>query len=150
MFIREATEDDFDAVARVWKESWISIGNNNEIDDGVTMADLRARIPDRIAGGWSLFVAECEGRIDAMLAIEWALNHLDQVFVAPSAQGRGLGSALLAYARTLMPEEIWLSTAANNTRAREWYEREGFVLEKIEHNPKFGRDVAYYRWRAMS
>lgn len=150
MFIREATEEDFDAVARVWKESWISVGNNNEIDDAVTASDLRARIPDRIAGGWSLFVAECEGRIDAMLAIERALNHLDQVFVAPSAQGRRIGSALLAHARTLMPEEIWLSTAANNTRAREWYEREGFVLEKIEHNPKFGRDIAYYRWRAMS
>ncbi len=150
MILREATEEDFDAVARVWKESWISIGNNNEIDDAVTVADLRARIPGRIAGGWSLFVAENQGRIDAMLAIERAINHLDQVFVAPSAQGRGLGSALLAHARSLMPEEMWLSTAANNTRAREWYEREGFVLEKIEHNPKFDRDVAYYRWRAAA
>ena len=148
MIIREATEGDFDAVAKVWKESWVSIGNNYEIDDAVTMADLRARIPDSIAGGWSLFVAECEGRIDAMLAIERAINHLDQVFVAPSAQGRRIGSALLAHARMLMPEEIWLSTAANNTRARGWYEREGFVLEKIEHKPKFNRDVAYYRWRA--
>jgi ribosomal protein S18 acetylase RimI-like enzyme len=120
LIIREATEGDFDAVAKVWKESWVSIGNNNEIDDAVTMADLRARIPDRIAGGWSLFVAECEGRIDAMLAIERAINHLDQVFVAPSAQGRRIGSALLAHARMLMPEEIWLSTAANNTRARGW------------------------------
>ena len=149
MIIREATEEDFDAVARVWKESWISVGISNAIDDAVTVADLRARIPYRIAGGWSLFVAECEGRIDAMLAIECALNHLDQIFVAPSAQGRRIGSALLAHARTLMPEEIWLKTAANNTRAREWYEREGFVLEKVEYNPKFLRDDAYYRWRAF-
>lgn len=149
VIIRGATEEDFDAVAGVWKESWISIGNSNEIDNAVTAADLLARIPDRIAGGWSLFVAECEGRIDAMLAIERAINHLDQIFVSPSAQGRRIGSALLAHARKLMPEEIWLSTAANNMRARDWYEREGFILEKIEYNPNFHRDVAYYRWRAI-
>jgi len=52
------------------------------------------------------------------------LNHL---YVAPTWQGRGVGSALLEAARTGMDRlELWVFQ--RNERARAFYRRHGFVL----------------------
>ena len=144
--IRPAREADFDAVARVWLESWESTGLGATVDS--PYAELRARIPGEIATGWRLFVAESEGEIVAMLAVRPQDCHLDQIFVAPGFQGQGLGKRLLDLARRLMPREMWLRTSVGNVRAWSWYEREGFVRERLEDEPGWTQPRAYYRWRA--
>lgn len=146
--IRPAREDAFDAVTRVWMASWESTGLGAPGD--ASFDDLRARIPREIANGWSLYVAEADGDIAAMLAFRRADDHLDQLFVAPAHQGKGIGKALLAFAREAMPQTMWLRTAADNARAIAWYEREGFVREKLETHPTSGRMMAYYRWSAAA
>jgi ribosomal protein S18 acetylase RimI-like enzyme len=73
--------------------------------------------------------------------------YLDQLFVAPSHQGRSLGRTLLGFTRELLPDEIWLRCARDNEKAWRWYERENFVFERAEQDPVHGRMMKYYRWK---
>jgi GNAT superfamily N-acetyltransferase len=97
--------------------------------------------------GWSLFVADDGGRLAAMLALRLSDGCLGQLFIAPDYQGQGLGKRLLAFARELMPNEIWLRCVRENDKAWRWYEREGFVFEKEEINPMTGFMMKTYRWK---
>jgi ribosomal protein S18 acetylase RimI-like enzyme len=145
LVIRPALEAEYDAVARIWLESWESTGLSGPGDAGFEA--LRERIDREIAAGWELYVAEAGDALAAMLAIRPADHHLDQIFVAPAFKGLGVGKALLAFARTRMPDEIWLRTAVGNERAWRWYEREGFVRERVAHRPGLALPRAYYRWK---
>ena len=97
--------------------------------------------------GWSLFVADDNGRLAAMLALHLPFLYLDQLFVAPEYQGRSLGRTLLAFTRQQLPEEIYLRCVRENEKAWRWYEREGFVFEKEQVEPMTGYTMKYYRWR---
>jgi GNAT superfamily N-acetyltransferase len=143
--IRPARSDEYDEVARVWMESWVSTG----LEDGskYLLANLRARVPLEIGKGWSLYVADDDGRIAAMLALHLPDRYLDQLFVAPGYQGKGLGKQLLAFTRRHLPDEIWLRCVRENDKAWRWYEREGFVFEKEMVEPKTGFTMKCYRWK---
>jgi len=143
--IRPARAEEYDEIARVWMESWVSTGLAEA--SPFLLANLRARIRREIEDGWSLFVAEDHGTIAAMLALHVPKLYLDQLFVAPEYQGRSLGRKLLAFTRTQLPDEIWLRCARENERAWRWYEREGFVFEKEGVEPMNGLMMKYYRWK---
>ena len=76
---------------------------------------------------------------------------VDHLYVAPEAQGQGLGSALLAQAQATWPRlSLW--TFQRNWPARRFYEARGFVLLKQtdgadneEHEPD-----ALYTWLRQS
>jgi ribosomal protein S18 acetylase RimI-like enzyme len=143
--IRSARSDEYDEVARVWMESWVSTG----LEDAskFLLAQLRARVPREIENGWSLFVADDGGTLAAMLALHLPTRYLDQLFVAPAFQGRSLGRQLLGFTRSLLPDEIHLRCVRENEKAWRWYEREGFLFEKEQVEPITGRTMKYYRWR---
>jgi ribosomal protein S18 acetylase RimI-like enzyme len=143
--IRPARPDEYDEIARVWMNSWASVGIEDASDS--LLKKLRARVRMEIENGWSLYVAEDDGRLAAMLAIHVADCYLDQLFVAPEYQGNSLGRRLLAFARLQLPNEIWLRCVRENEKAWRWYEREGFVLEKEQVEPMMDRMMKYYRWR---
>ena len=143
--IRPARADEYDEVARVWMESWVSVGLEDASDS--LLAKLRARVPMEIEKGWSLYVADDNGRLAAMLAMHVSDCYLDQLFVAPEYQGDGLGRHLLAFTRQHLPDEIWLRCVRENEKAWRWYEREGFVFEKVQVDSTSGRVMKYYRWR---
>ena len=102
----------------------------------------RAFIADRIARGESvIFVAERDETSlgftqlypsfsSAAVTRLWILNDL---FVAPSARGRGVGEALLEHARRFAQETgaraLMLETATDNLTAQRLYERLGWVRE---------------------
>ena len=124
--IRPARIDEHDEIARVWMESWASVGL--EDCSNFLLAKLRARIRLEIEQGWRLFVADDRGAIAAMLALHLPKMYLDQLFVAPEYQGRGVGRKLLAFTREHLPNEIYLRCVRENEKAWRWYEREGFAL----------------------
>ena len=113
--IRPARADEYDEVARVWMESWVSTGL--EEASNFLLAKLRARVPQEVENGWSLFVADDGGRLAAMLALHLPKLYLDQLFVAPRYQGNSLGRRLLAYSRAQMPNEIHLRCVRENEKA---------------------------------
>ena len=59
--IRMARADEYDEVARVWIESWLSLGLERASEQA--FANARARIPEEIANGWSLYVVDDAGGI---------------------------------------------------------------------------------------
>jgi ribosomal protein S18 acetylase RimI-like enzyme len=142
--IRPARPDEYDEVARVWMNSWVSTGLEQPSD--FLLAKLRARVPQEIEKGWSLYVADDEGKLVAMLALHLPLRYLDQLFVAPDYQGQSLGRRLLAFTRTHLPDEIELRCVRENEKAWRWYEREGFIFEKETVEPTTGFAMKYYRW----
>ncbi len=143
--IRPARTDEYDDVAGVWMDSWVSTGLAEA--SNFLLANLRARVRREVEDGWSLFVADDRGTIAAMLALHLPKLYLDQLFVASLYQGRSLGRQLLAFTRTQMPDEIELRCVRENEKAWRWYEREGFVFEREEINPANGFMMKYYRWR---
>jgi ribosomal protein S18 acetylase RimI-like enzyme len=143
--IRPARSDEYDEIARVWMNSWVSTGLAEASD--FLLAQLRARISLEIEKGWSLFVADDNGVLAAMLALHLPKKYLDQLFVAPEYQGRSLGRTLLAFTRQHLPDEIELRCARENDKAWRWYEREGFALEKEAVEPMTGFVMKYYRWK---
>jgi GNAT superfamily N-acetyltransferase len=143
--IRLARADEYDEVARIWMESWASAGIEAASDS--LLAKLRARVPKEVERGWSLYVADDNGALAAMLALHLSDCYLDQLFVAPEYQGNGVGRQLLGFTRQLLPDEIWLRCVRENEKAWRWYEREGFVFEKEEVEPSNGFVMKYYRWK---
>ena len=146
--IRPARADEHEAIARVWMESWVSTGLAEP--SKFLLAQLRARIPNEIEKGWTLFVAEDGSRLAAMLALHLPKLYLDQLFVAPEYQGRSLGRRLLAFTRTQLPDEIFLRCVRENEKAWRWYEREGFVFETEQVEPMTGFVMKHYRWKKGS
>ena len=142
--IRPARQDEYDEVARVWMNSWVSTGLEDA--SNFLLAKLRARVPQEIEKGWSLYVADVDGAIAAMLALHLGDLYLDQLFVAPEYQRRSIGRQLLAFTRQHLPDEIWLRCVRENEKAWRWYEREGFVFEKEAVEPMTGFALKYYRW----
>jgi len=142
--IRPDRPDEYDEVARVWMVSWVSTGFEDA--SNFLLAKLRARVPMEVEKGWSLYVADDGGRLAAMLALHLPKRYLDQLFVAPDHQGRGIGRQLLAFTRRQLPDEIRLRCVRENEKAWRWYEREGFVFEKEKIEPMTGFAMKYYTW----
>jgi GNAT superfamily N-acetyltransferase len=143
--IRPARADEYDEIARVWMESWVSTGLEDA--SNFLLAKLRARIRLEIEQGWSLFVFDDSNVIAAMLALHLPKMYLDQLFVAPEYQGRGVGRGLLAFTRRHLPNEIYLRCVRENEKAWRWYEREGFVFEQEQREPMTGFVMKYYQWK---
>jgi GNAT superfamily N-acetyltransferase len=90
-----------------------------------------------------VWVAARAGHPVALMALEG--SHVDQLFVDPEAQGRGVGSALLAHAKSLHPSGLSLFTHVRNLHARAFYEARGLraVRFGVSPPPENEPDVRY-------
>src|SRR5208283_4504006 len=96
---RRATAADAPAVATVYIASrrgaaaWLpTVGTDDEI---------RAFVVDKMVPERETWVAEDGGRIVAMLVLD--ADMVEQFYVAPGEQRRGVGDAMLAHAKHLRP-----------------------------------------------
>jgi len=88
--------------------------------------ETRAWMRDVVFATREVWVAEETGRVAAFVAIESDL--VGNLYVGPSAQGRGLGSALLDVVKRERPRGFRLWVFQRNARARAFYEARGLVL----------------------
>ena len=87
------------------------------------------------------------GAIIAMMALDGAM--LEQLYVAPAWQGRGVGNRLLALAMRERPAGLRLWTFQANTPARRFYEARGFRAVEFTdgaRNEERAPDVLY-EWK---
>jgi putative acetyltransferase len=145
--IRRAREDEIELLTSLF------IRARNEMDYLPRVPDEAAvPIAARIREHEEVWVAEEDGRLLGFLGIEASRNLggapvLEKIYVEPSDQNRGIGSALLTKAQELRPDELYLWVFQKNP-ARKLYERHGFQLVKLtdgadnmEREPD-----ALYRW----
>jgi GNAT superfamily N-acetyltransferase len=120
--IRRATPDDARAVAGIFDESraeampWLPVLH--------TMDEHVEWFGTQLAG--EAYVFEEDG-----VPVGFAVLHGDELhdlYVAPEAQRRGVGSALFAHVQTLRPDGFHFWAFRDNTRARRFYEARGCVL----------------------
>jgi GNAT superfamily N-acetyltransferase len=143
--VRSAGSGDLDAAARVWHESASAM--DGAPADMPSRDALRRRIHSELEAGWDLYVALCGGQVIGMLALKPAEAVLDQIFVAPAAQGKGVGRALLDAAKQALPHGFTLRMAASNARARRFYEAAGLTRRGGGIHPCTGIPVHFYGWR---
>lgn len=134
MSVRRFRDDDLEAVLALFRAARFRGGRTEEED----RAFLRS-LPD-------VWVYERDGIPVGFMALQpgW----IDQLHVAPAAQRQGIGSALLAHARSLM-HEIRLHTHLANAPARAFYARHGFeeIAFGVSPPPESEPDVLL-RWPA--
>lgn len=83
---------------------------------------------DHLAPTHSIFGALIDDTLVGVLAIrgEW----VDQLYVLPESQGRGVGRALLETAKA-QADRLSLRTFQSNFQARKFYEAQGFVIMEM-------------------
>lgn len=146
--IRPYRDKDRGATAWLWMASWRSTGLSVALEpaEAELYALSHQRIVCEMATGWVVHLAWDGGRLVGFLALKPQAGCLDQIFVLPEEQGKGVGRALLDFAKEQLPTGIWLRTAAANTRACRFYERNGFTRSKAEAHPVLGYPTVIYRW----
>jgi putative acetyltransferase len=92
----------------------------------------------------STWVAEIAGHVAGFMALQ--PSFLDQLFIAPHWQGRGLGNALINKAKAVYPHGLSLHCAQGNRPACRFYEHHGFVAVAHRiYQPAAVGDIVY-RW----
>jgi GNAT superfamily N-acetyltransferase len=142
--LRRARLDDADAVADVYIPSFRGLAFLPSLH---TEAETRAWVHDVVLRRYEVWVAEEEGRVAGFAAL--SERTLEQLYVHPDHQGRGLGTELLAKAKKRRPNGFALWTFQRNEGARRFYERHGFRAVELtngERNEEREPDVRY-EWR---
>jgi GNAT superfamily N-acetyltransferase len=122
--IRRATPNDAQAVGDVFVRARDEMTYLPRIDD-----EHRP-----LLGGWfvdrdEIWVADQDGTVVGFAGVNGdVLTHL---YVDPTAQNRGLGTALLERAKQLRPGRLELWVFQKNDGARRFYERHGFRLVEL-------------------
>jgi GNAT superfamily N-acetyltransferase len=132
------------ALCELWFDSFESAGLAHGPD--TTVESLIGRLSEEIAGGWNVFVAAEDTAMLGFLAFDPQRNYLHQLFIARAAQGRGVGKALLDFAKERMPAGFRLRTQADNIGAQKFYAREGLARVTTEQHPRYGHLTHVYKW----
>ncbi|CAN5555214.1 hypothetical protein BH10PSE7_BH10PSE7_37380 [soil metagenome] len=108
------------------------------------VSTTRERLEEARVERQSMWVPEVDGQVVGILTL--APHFIDKLFLAPAWHGRGIGTALIHFAKTLHPDWLELHCAQENRPACRLYERHGFVaLEHRIYQPIGIGDVVY-RW----
>jgi ribosomal protein S18 acetylase RimI-like enzyme len=144
--LRETRPEEIDAIVTIWGASRRSSMPEFEARMAHTRGDDLAYFQAVICQKFDVVIALVDDEIVAMMAI--APPEIDQLYVAPEWQRRGVGSALIAEARRRSPERLILDTFQANARARAFYEKQGFdvVAFGVSPAPENEPDV-HYEWK---
>src|SRR5260221_7834373 len=141
--VRRYRDEDREAVAKVWLDSWRSTGL--PVANHVTNTGNLDRIDRELAAGWEIHLAWDEDRLVGFLALKPGDACLDQLFISPEAQGSGVGRALLDLAKGQMPAGFLLRTSAHNHPAPRFYEPNGTPRGEKPPPPPLRPPPAIYR-----
>lgn len=139
VLVREAGPEDVPALAGIAERSYRAAFAGILEPEALALRDA-AFFADRFGEAWPhMRVAERDGRVLGFSLVTG--SHLDMLFVDPAAAGEGAGSALLTSveaegARTL-------ESFCDNLRARAFYERCGWTLQRSYEREFLGRSRAF-------
>lgn len=129
MFVREAREEDYPELRRIYLESrkkhfhW---ANRNEM--ALDEFD-RDTVEERI------LLAEDAGRILGFVSLYLPEDFIHLLFMHPDATGKGAGALLLDHAIAKMNKPVKLKCVSDNQRALNFYMNRGWKKVVEEGNP---------------
>jgi ribosomal protein S18 acetylase RimI-like enzyme len=144
--IREYRDKDFDAVTILWRVAREKSLPEFQLEKGYFFYEDQDYFRNHVLRKNRVWVAEVDDRTVAFMAME--KDFIDQLYIHPDYQRRGMGCAFLDFARKQSPDHVWLFTLQVNVNARAFYEKNGFVAEKFGMSPppESEPDVEYH-WR---
>jgi GNAT superfamily N-acetyltransferase len=127
--LRPARPEDAPAIAEIWRGGWRD-GHLGHVPDELLAARTDASFDVRAAERTGdTAVALVDGAVGGFVMVVG--DEVEQVYVAQAHRGTAVAAALLAEAERLVAagghEQAWLAVVAGNTRARRFYERNGWV-----------------------
>ncbi|MEU4208477.1 GNAT family N-acetyltransferase [Streptomyces sp. NPDC026206] len=121
--LRRAGAADAAEVAELWLRSYDAA--LPAVRRAHTDEEVRAWFRHVVVPGLETWVAEAAGgELVGVMVLDD--DHLDQLYLAPSWRGRGLGDRFVALAKERRPGGLDLWTFQVNTPAHRFYERHGF------------------------
>jgi GNAT superfamily N-acetyltransferase len=146
--IRAYHAEDFDAVTVLWRVAREKLLPEGQTDTGHNFYEDQDYFRNQIMKKARIWVVEIDLRPAAFMAME--NEFIDQLYVHPRYQHRGIGRAFLEFARSLSPEHLWLYTLQSNVNARAFYEKNGFIAEKFGFSPppENEPDVEYHWYKS--
>lgn len=139
MIVRAAWEADIAATAAVASASYrAAFGDILEPDvlAGYDQAFFAVRFTASLARLW---IAELDGAVAGFSLV--TDRHLDMLFIAPAAQGRGVGQALLADVERR--GAVSLESFRDNHKARRFYEHFGW-RKVAEYSREFAGAIRHF------
>ena len=97
-----------------------------------------AYLSDKLAQGAQLYLLRLDGRAAGVVSVTGSL--IEDLYILPDCQNRGLGTALLRYAVRRCEGRPTLWILENNGGAERMYRREGFVPTGRRNNIADGLD----------
>jgi GNAT superfamily N-acetyltransferase len=142
--VRQARPEEAETIADVWLRSRHAsvpaIPPPVHSDDDVRTHFAIVVLPLR-----EVWVVEMRRRVVGFLVLD--NDWVDQLYVDPDWTGRGFGSQLIAVAKSRHPSGLNLWTFQSNVKARQFYERHGFVaVEVTDGDNEEGAPDVRYRW----
>ena len=110
-------------------------------------ADTRRWIETVMLTRGESWVARIDGTILGFVTIEG--ENLEQLYLRPGQERRGIGSRLLAQAKARSPGHLRLYTFQRNSAARAFYEARGFRIVAMSDGSRNeeGEPDILYEWR---
>ena len=129
--IRPAQPDDAPAIAQIWYDGWRD-GHLGHIPDELVAArtedSFGSRAEQRVG---DTTVAVVDGAVAGFVMV--VDDEVEQVYVSSDHRGSGIAAVLLTVAERQVAanghDRAWLAVVAGNTRARRFYERNGWMDE---------------------
>ncbi|AXB42292.1 GNAT family N-acetyltransferase [Amycolatopsis albispora] len=142
--LRAATPGDAAAIAAIWYPGWqdAHLGNVPDALLAVrTKESFGERAAERVVDPGTRTVVADAGSVAGFVMVVG--DEVEQVYVSAAHRGSGVAKLLLAEAERLVAENghpvAWLAVVAGNTRARRFYERQGWTDEGLfEHAAPHG------------
>jgi ribosomal protein S18 acetylase RimI-like enzyme len=146
--IREYRESDFDAVTILWRVAREKLLPEGQTDTGHYFYEDQAYFRNQVLKKNKVWVVVKDQRPVGFMAME--NDFIDQLYIHPQYQRRGIGQEFLKFARSRSPGHLWLYTLQSNVNARAFYEKNGFIAEKFGFSPppESEPDVEYHWYKS--
>jgi GNAT superfamily N-acetyltransferase len=145
--IRRYLERDFDDLVARWHETNTVTYSYNAEHRRHTLEGARRFFRTELLPLCEVWVAVASDERVGLIALD--VPWIRHFAVFPEHQRKGIGTALLGFARTRSPDELRLFTFQRNAPARAFYEHYGFtaVAFGVSPAPESEPDVEYH-WHA--
>jgi len=136
-----------DVVMDIWFKGWHSI--DAKLLHPHSKPEWRDRWVSQIIPKHDIAVVEVDGEVLGFITVNPDTSELSQLFTRLAEQGRGVGTALINWAKNRLPGGIFLSTLQLNRHSRDFYEKHGFRETGASINELNGYPSVRYEWTGI-